>query len=753
LAAGCGGFAGTGGSLPGLVRIWNLSDGKEAHPFPFDQESVFGVAYSPDGKRIAACGSQGQLVVWDAATRAVLARGHPRQSGQAFQVAFSPDGSRVAVAYQDDLVRVWDAQSGKKLLTLTGHMDDVYSVAFSCDGRYLASGARNDHAIRIWDAMTGKQVSSLRAHTGSVPSLVFHPDDWRLASASSDGTVKLWDFRTACERLPVLGDVLGRVRRIAFRPRGERFASAGSADGTLCLWEADTGRLIACLRGHLDWVGDVAFDPTGRWLASAGHDETIRVWDVASGEERHVLRGHDGPVRCVAFRPDGVLFSGGADGTVRTWNPDTGAPIVVSGAAGESEIWTIVFGPDGRWFATVGGTPGVRTEWNPSGAARPGEVIIWDAEQVVPQRRFGRSADRYASLAVSPNGLLLATGGADSVVRLWDVATGAELATMAGHTGIVTDVAFSPDGNRLVSASDTTLRIWDVDTGQELLVLDAGGAALECVRFHPDGRRLVAGGQELSLESLWIWDGRPCTPQSADNREALLWIRHLLSTGPSLDQMQTATRAAAANKEVQQRALALARPMWQSNLAAEAEKLIHGIIGRFPFRDELLEGIRKQPGLRPALREQALAAAAKYVENPRLLIMRSRAVIVRSDASPEAYKRALREAEAASQRRGPAADYLETLAIAQYRTGSYAEAAATLAEAEARYTRHGGSATPAVLAFTALARYRLGDKAAAARVADKLRERLQEPDWISQQEAQRFGQEVEALLHKQPAGP
>ena len=199
-----------------------------------------------------------------------------------YSVAFSPDGKILASGGWDDTIRSWDATTGELIHTLTGHTEAVYSVAFSPDGKILASGSWDD-TIKLWDATTGELIHTLTGHTDWVGSVAFSPDGKILASGSRDGTIKLWDTVTGelIQLIHTLTRYMDAVLSVAFSPDGKILAS-GSWDDTIKLWDATTGKRIHILTGHTDWVGSVAFSPDGKILASGSGDETVRLWRMPS---------------------------------------------------------------------------------------------------------------------------------------------------------------------------------------------------------------------------------------------------------------------------------------------------------------------------------------------------------------------------------------------------------------------------------------------------------------------------------------
>ena len=207
------------------------------------------------------------------------------KEGLSGNIAYSPDGTRLAVASVFGFgIRLYDTATYQEVALLTGHTAQVYSVAFSPDGRTIASAsasASGDHTILLWDVRTGEHKQTLRGHTAQVESVAFSPDGRTLASASWDGTVRLWDAHTGEHKQTLRGHT-AQVESVAFSPDGRTLASASYGyEGEVRLWDAHTGEHKQTLRGHTAQVESVAFSPDGRTLASASWDNTILLWDIA----------------------------------------------------------------------------------------------------------------------------------------------------------------------------------------------------------------------------------------------------------------------------------------------------------------------------------------------------------------------------------------------------------------------------------------------------------------------------------------
>jgi len=454
-------------------------------------------------------------------------RGH---EGDVYGVAFHPEGTRVASAGLDRTVRIWDTTTGEQVHVLRGHTSYVTEVRYTPQGdRIISAGGRGE--IRVWEAESGKEVRGFEGHGGKdIRDMVLSRDGRRLYSAGDDRTIRVWDVENGTElRRLVEADadlyspaLDSREKQIAYAvgpaieirdlasgetllkknvfalASGLRFVKNdkhilyGTSMGEVKCREIATGNVVKQRSAHDRPVQGVAILDRGGGsprIASAGM-ATIRVWPQSLQTLRVSLRGHEGRISALAAGPDGKwLVSGSHDGTVKLWSVDAPRGLVTGRYSCGGGV-SICFSPDGRHVA-YGTVPGKKS---PAGEKRPKRVAVCDVTTGEAEFFLDPGSEEDIRIVLyRPDGRQIATASDDETIRIWDAATGRELRAI--RTGSVArSLSYSPDGKRLAYAQSRDLiRILDSDTGKEVSRIASRGPAVLCVAFSPDGRSLAGG--------------------------------------------------------------------------------------------------------------------------------------------------------------------------------------------------------------------------------------------------------------------
>ncbi len=475
-----------------------------------------------------------------------------------FSLAFSPEGTSLAATTGNHAIRLWDVE--KREVAASFGRAPAASVAFSPDGTTVATGAY-DGKVRLWDVSTGSLTDTLEGQQGISASLAFSPDGETLAAVSSRSTVTLWNLETATESAVLEHDAL--VSDVAFSPDGATLASA-TWNGQAHLWDPETGAYLAALEGHGDWVNGVTFSPNGATLASSGSDGLVKLWDLRARRDLATLE-HRWIVGGMAFSPDGLTLACASRRVVRLW--DAASRVQIGALPHAHRVEAVAFSPDGRTFAS-GTTKGVEL-WDASEWLRPRSQelvkISGDGQQgsfdspledplvveVLDQHGnavagapvtfavtegHGKLSGRFTieNTTTDANGraqIVLTLGSnpgrtivearvletisvtfnafaaetpvpplGDGDPRRWHLPDGATLRLGSGRTVGRAPMAYSPDNQRLAVATSIGTWLYDVATAREVCLLP--GAWVGSVAFSPDGLTLAAG----SSHTITLWD-------------------------------------------------------------------------------------------------------------------------------------------------------------------------------------------------------------------------------------------------------
>jgi WD40 repeat protein len=484
-------------------------------------------AFDPSDTRIAIAQLSAPSVVVDVRSGDdVLTMGAPNPS----DAAWSPDGTSIATADEDGTARIFDARTGRQRLALVGHRDGVTDVDWSPDSTHVVT-ASDDGTAKVWRVIGGDgrerfTLSAQDTRSGLV-SAAFSPDGSHVVTGDIENRATIvWDVSiTGDAELATLPAAASDQSSATFTPDG-RYLLAGNAAGTVSVWDAQTLTRVRKL-GDPDqsppienvisppaatdvFVNAIDVSPDGRLAAVVTVDPrprlwttVMRVWDLETGQEAFRTRPRGFFVDDVAWSPTGDHLAISTTRLADTSEEVLEAVVTVVDRSGREvavlpdaepfvQILSLAFTPDGkRLIGSRSSTASFETFF--------GQVMIWNWED----GQLERSIDTGGEEAVlSPRGDLIVSTprnffAGSQVAEVWDWATGQHLRTLAGHTGSVTDAAFSPDGSRLATASrDGTVRLWDPDTGKQQLVLRGHVGEVSAVAFSPDGSRLVSVGTD-----------------------------------------------------------------------------------------------------------------------------------------------------------------------------------------------------------------------------------------------------------------
>jgi WD40 repeat protein/serine/threonine protein kinase len=503
-----------------------LSRGEQQYTFPQEKYPVAELAFSADGKTLAAAAYDYRAELWDVESHKLLREFSTTRNVE--NIGLSPDGKQIGISDASGSAQVRNVSDGRVIFERKGEfrrlaMNPARSQLALGGGGKQSTGEDLPGTVEVWDYRENRLIYSL-PEAGTY--VAFSPDGSRLATGSSKGKLKLWDLSNGH-----LAMQLGPVERnfgMSFSPGGKRIA-VGDQLGFLHVWNTETGEHISEIHAHSGEIFKTAFSPDGKILASVSADQTVRLSDAETLSEIKVLRGHTSEVWGLAFSPDGeTLATCGKDGTIRFWRVHQATQNEVFTRDVNFWAWP-VFSPDGQWIATSDKKRGVSV-WHVAdgmlacllSAERPiafgtnsetlltlgaqGELQNWNcATTNLIGKNVTLNVSNIRAHAFLRERELLVTGDRQGDVRLWNVSSGKEAGHWKAHPDRITSLALSADHTMLATASEAEdeARVWDLSSHQLKLTLRGHKMYIFFVAFSPDGRTIATASVD---DTCGLWD-------------------------------------------------------------------------------------------------------------------------------------------------------------------------------------------------------------------------------------------------------
>ncbi len=505
----------------GTVRFWDGRSGAPGQVLAAHDGPAEWAELTPEGDALVTAGADRTVKLWRMPAGTLL-RTYSEHQDEVYAARWRPGVREFVTGSNDGTARVYGEDSTTARLVLR-HAGPIYFVAYSPDGARILT-ASDDHTAKLWDAQTGGEVASLQHHSPVVYAS-FSPDSNRVATASQDPEPRVWDGRTGAAVHTLKGHV-SSARFVTFSPDGQRLISGGG-DAAAIVWDAGSGQPLCRLVGHLDTVFRAVPSPDGRQLLTGSLEGVAKLWDLARCSPPVRLDAPEGSVDARYVGTHGVVVVSQSPAELRLLDAQTGA-LQRTVPLGPEPARFVVPSPDGRLAATddgnrvrlssLAGGParvleGHRGKVRTAAFSRDGALLATGGEDAV--LLLWRTADgevtrtlphpqAVVAVAFSPDGAKVATGGADGVTRVFDVKSGAEVATLSRHRTHVVDVQFSPDGERLVTAGwDKQAKVWSVKRAALLTTLEGHSAELVAASFTLDGQYVLTSAFDASTR---LWD-------------------------------------------------------------------------------------------------------------------------------------------------------------------------------------------------------------------------------------------------------
>jgi WD40 repeat protein/type II secretory pathway predicted ATPase ExeA len=498
------------GLANGSVSLWDASSGALIRTFDGHLFGVHAVAFSPNGAYAATGDEMGRLLLWNVDSGQIAAEQTTAHDGSISALSFAPNGRVILSAALDGTLRSWNADSAsnnllQELAVFVGHDAGVRALEISSDGLTMLSGGDDNQIIR-WSLEHGTILARYAGHAATVTSLAFSGDERSAFSGSLDAEVLHWDLR-ADDLLGTLRGHQNTVTDLAWLPDASGLALSSSADGTLLLWDTNTLQIVRTFQlpdnapGNSPAISALAVSANAQFAAGGSADGSINLWEIGTGSLSDQLQGgHSSAVNALILHPlqQNIVISGGEDGNIVIWN--------LADAAGDAR------GDDiSASFRTSSGSA-IRALALSADATLlavgtfDGQLEIWDITNPNnPLNRLSRNnAHEGAILSLTFNqaGDRIVSGGDDAALKLWGI-DGSNQGSFVGHTDDINSLAYSPDGQFLLSASsDGSLMLWLSENKLPLRRFVNDGTPIQAAAFSADGQTALSGGNSSRL-LLW----------------------------------------------------------------------------------------------------------------------------------------------------------------------------------------------------------------------------------------------------------
>jgi WD40 repeat protein/energy-coupling factor transporter ATP-binding protein EcfA2 len=439
-----------------------------------DKSELISVAFSSDGKQIISGSKNGDILVWDIYSQKISSR-FRKHRNKINTIFSSPDGRQIITASDDKTTKIWNAKHGRTTL-LIRHKDTVDDASFSNNGTSLVMVSKG--IARVRDAKTGKNIQKFVDSQSAIRTAAFSPDGSMIVTTPEEDdepVVKVWRVADSKEVAQLVGHEM-TVYSAAFDRDGKRIITA-SGDGTVRIWDAQSGKEVLRVGKADDFMGYAAISPDESCLVT-GNNELVQLWDTKNGNLLRTFHGHESVVHWVGFSPDGTrIASASGDDTIRIWNLDSVKPEILCWDKHQGRVNHAIFSNDGKYIVSASADKTAR---------------LWSAQDGREILSFDHHDGEVSMVCISSDAKRLVTACLN-IVRVWDIKNKTLIHILSGH-GPINSVSFNPDGTKIVAAfGDRKVRLWNLKNGKEMNIPNDDGELVNTVCFSPRGTYLVMG--------------------------------------------------------------------------------------------------------------------------------------------------------------------------------------------------------------------------------------------------------------------